>query len=322
MYWLGARRVSHNLAAKADNGKSNEPEGERCMDLDELREIIQAAGGGEDALAYAEALLVKVNRMEAQAQYAPLVNQLRSAREEGDFRGRVLEVNFADCFVRAGVSLEYGAKQGMAGDIDFVWQVDKYKLFIEMKLLGQDRMTRDEINQQLEGSGMSATFVNDDTRDVARLQSDLMQKSSTRKFNPTPPMNTVNFVAVEMSELQLGTVDICDCLLAAGGKTMAKQYCDPGSLREPVVGMFEELSQDQLTDGKRDWLARVQKLAESAPHPRAYIHGVMFLFREPEERAALSYTLRAALVWNPALVDSEMAAKIANAFYAVIPRTT
>ena len=138
---------------------------------------------------------------------------------------------------------------------------------------------------------MSAMFVNDDTRDVARLQADLMQKASPRKFNPAPLADALNFAAVDVSELQLGMVDNCDCLLAAGGKTMAKQYCDPVYLRDPVVGFFEDLAQDQLTDPQKDWLSRVQRLAEGAPHPRTYIHGAIFLFRNPKERAALSYAV-------------------------------
>jgi hypothetical protein len=111
-------------------------------------------------------------------------------------------------------------------------------------------------------------------------------------------------------------------LLAAGGKTVAKHYCDAVYLRDPVVGMFEELPQDQLTHAQRDWLARVQRLPEATPHPRTYIHGAIFLFRKPKERAALSYTLRATLVWNPALVDSETAAGVASKLHAVIPPAT
>jgi len=109
------------------------------MKLDELKVIIKAAGGGENALAYAEALLVKINHIESEKQYATLLGQLRNAKEQGDFRGRVLEVNFADCFLRKGIVLEYGVKQGMSGDIDFGWNIDGHKAHIEMKLLGQDK---------------------------------------------------------------------------------------------------------------------------------------------------------------------------------------
>lgn len=292
------------------------------MQLDELVQIIRAAGGRENALAYAEALLVKVNRIECEKQYAALLGQLCAAKEQGDFRGRVLEVNFADCFLRKGIALDYGAKQGMPGDIDFGWNIEDHKVHIEMKLLGQDKATRDSINAQLEEKGTCATFVDDDTRDVARLQADLIQKASTRKFNPKPSTETINLVGIDVTELQVGTVDICDCLLAAGGNPLAARYCDPACLRDPVVGAFETIAPEKLSDGQKDWIAGVQKVPAGSPHPRSYMHGALFMFREPQERAALSYDLRATVVWNPALVSSDVAKKICTALHSAIPRGT
>jgi hypothetical protein len=64
----------------------------------------------------------------------------------------------------------------------------------------------------------------------------------------------------------------------------------------------------------------VQKVPEGVPHPRSYIHGALFLFREPQERAALSYDLRAAIVWNPNLIATDAAKKIWVALHAVIPQ--
>lgn len=288
------------------------------MQLDELKGIIKAAGGGENALAYAEALLAKINRIESEKQYAALLGQLRNAKEQGDFRGRVLEVNFADCFLRKGIVLEYGVKQGMSGDIDFGWNIDGYKAHIEMKLLGQDRATRDSINAQLEDKGTSATFIDDDTRDVARLQADLIQKASTRKFNPKPSADTINLVGIDVTELQLGTVDICDCLLAAGGNELAAKHCDPACLRDPVVGAFESVAPGRLSDAQKDWIAGVQKVPAGAPHPRSYMHGAIFMFRDPQERAALSYDLRAVIVWNPALMIPDVAKKICAALHTAI----
>ena len=107
------------------------------MQLDELKEIIKAAGGSENALAYAEALLDKINLVETAKQYATLLGQLRAAREQGDFRGRVLEVNFADCFLREGIVLDYSVKQGMPGDIDFGWNIEGHKVHIEMSAMAQ-----------------------------------------------------------------------------------------------------------------------------------------------------------------------------------------
>jgi len=290
------------------------------MQLDELKEIIKTAGGSENALAYAEALLDKINRIECEKQYAVLLGQLRNAKEQGDFRGRVLEVNFANCFSRKGIALLYGAKQGMSGDIDFGWNIEGHKVHIELKLLGQDRATRDSISAQLEDKGTSATFLDDDRRDVARLQADLIQKASTRKFNPKPTAGTINLVGIDVTELQLGTVDICDCLLAAGGNPLASQHCDPACLRAPIVGAFETIAAEKLSGAQKDWIAGVQRVPEGAPHPRSYIHGALFLFREPQERAALSYDLRGAIVWNPALVARDTAKRISVALYDVMPQ--
>lgn len=282
--------------------------------------MIRAAGGGDNALAYSEALREKVNRIGAQRQFAPLLAQMRASREQGDFRGRVLELNFADCFSRKGIALKYGVKQGMPGDIDFGWNVEGHTVNIELKLLGQDKATRDRINAQLDDKGMSAIFVDDDSKDVARLQADIILKASTRKFNPKPDKGTLNLVAIDVTELQLGTVDICDCLLAAGGNTLAARHCDPECLRESVVGVFEDIAPENIRESQRSWLATVQKLKDGVPHPRTYLHGALYLFREPAERAALSYELRGALVWNPSLTALPVARKVATAVYRVIPQ--
>jgi hypothetical protein len=68
------------------------------------------------------------------------------------------------------------------------------------------------------------------------------------------------------------------------------------------------------------WLAAIQKLKGDVPHPRTYIHGALFLFREPQERAALSYELRCTLVWNQSLIAHDIAKKICSALYSVIPQ--
>jgi hypothetical protein len=290
------------------------------MQVDELKRVIDAAGGGANALAYADSLLAKINRIEATNRYGALLAQLRAAREQGDLRGRALEVNFADLFVMKVQDLGYGAKQGMTGDVDFCWSVAGRQVYIETKLLGQDRATRDSINAQLDKNGTSATLVTDDTRDIARLQLDLIQKSSTRKFSLKPEAQWVNLVGVDVTELQLGTVDICDCLLAAGGNAVASQHCDAAFLRDSVVGVFENLVADKITTAQKEWIAGVHKRPDGAPHPRDYIHGALFLFREPKERAALSYDLSAAIVWNQALISGDVARIINSALHDVIPR--
>ena len=289
----------------------------------ELKAIIQAAGGECWALDDADALLEKINRLETAGGYGSLLTQFRSAKEPGDLRGRVLEANFADLFVQKGIALQYGAKQakqGMSGDVDFCWCVNGVQVFIEMKLLGQDQMTKNAINQQLENTGFCATLISDDTRDVARIQRDIFEKSSTKKFNPQLEPTTINLVAVDVSELQLGTVDIGDCLLAAGGNELVASHCHQTFQRTAVVGVFESAGKT-LTTEQAEWVRCYHgPSGADIPHPRDYIHGVLFLFREPRERAALSYELRGAVVWNPALIDDARAKPVLEAFHQIVPR--
>jgi hypothetical protein len=287
----------------------------------ELKAIIQAAGGGRWALDYAEEFLRKINRLEAASGYASLFAQLSVAKDPGDFRGRVLEVNFADLFVKKNIGLRYGAKQGMSGDVDFCWRVNGDHVFIEMKLLGQDQKTKEATVQQLKDTGFCSTLISDDTKDVARIQRDIVQKSSTKKFNPKPEQSWVNLVAVDVSELQLGTVDIGDCLLAAGGDELVKERCHGHAAiqRPAVVGIFEPADK-MLTVAQADWVKCYHGLSDAnTPHPRGYIHGVLFLFRKPHERAALSYELSGVVVWNPALIDETRAKPVLEAFHQIVP---
>ena len=270
-------------------------------------------------MAYADALLEKIDRVEASGRFAGLLSQFCTAREAGDFRGRVLEVNFAELFVRKGHDLIYGARQGMTGDIDFRWNVAGREMFIEMKLLGQHRNTKAEINRQLERTSLGAMHIDNDLPDVVRLQRDIIQKATTRKFHPNPSATALNIVAVDVSELQLGTVDIADCLLAAGGNAVVSRYFDAAYCREGIVGVFESIPDTAGTEQNR-WVAEVHKVSGGEPHPRQYIHAAMFLFRKPRETAALSYKLASVIVWNAALVRADVARAVELALHEVLPR--
>jgi hypothetical protein len=290
--------------------------------IDELRAAIGAAGGEGNALEHADALLGKINRLEATGRYRELLDQLTRAREAGDFRGRVLEVNYAEQFERNGHQLHYGAKQeGRRGDIDTLWNVSGREVFTELKLLGQDRATRLDIDTQIRQGGVGESVITDDTRDIARMQRDLMGKASIRKFNPTLEAKRINLVGVDVAELQLGAVDPGDCFLAAGGNPLAVQFYAPEMVLRPgVVGVFESLEGTVLTAAQREWLSTFQCLPPGEPHPREYIHGALFLFRMPKETAALSYDLSAILVWNSRVVGRETALAVQDALYRIIPR--
>jgi hypothetical protein len=297
------------------------------MTSDEMQQVIRNAGGEIWALEFADELLVKVNRLEESGRYAQLLTQLRSAREPGDFRGRVLEVNFADQFLRNREELVYGARQGMKGDIDFLWNVVGLNIFIETKLLGQHQPIEESIRAQLEAGGTFSIAVSDDTRDIRRMQYDLISKATTTKFNPKPSARWMNIVAVDVAELQLGTVDAGDCIVAAAGNAQLVSALGAvpapiayGCCRPDVVGVFERPTEAKLTPGQRTWISEVHgRRPAGMPHPRDYIHGALFLSREPRGKGALSYELSGILVWNSALVTIEMAGPVVDAIRKILP---
>lgn len=289
------------------------------IDLDTLKKAIKAAGGSAYTLESAEALLVKIKKVEASPGGSKLLVQLIKAKEPGDFRGRLLEVNVAAHFLERNIDLFYEVKQGMTGDIDLRFDVNGRPVYLELKHLGLDHQVSACMTHQIEQSGTYSIVQNNDLGDIVRLQRALISKASTKKFNPNPAVGVINLVAVDVTELQLGTVDYCDCLLAASGNGLVHQHCHPACLRPSVVGIFEPIDQKALSADQNRWISEVHQIPSGTPHPRSYIHGAVFLFRTPAETAALSYEVRAVLVWNENLVSIEMATPIEQKLHEVLP---
>jgi hypothetical protein len=166
---------------------------------------------------------------------------------------------------------------------------------------------------------VSAIGTTDDVSDIVRLQRDIIQKSGKRKFNPNPQLTWLNLVAIDVAELQLGTVDIADCLLAAGGNPAVSQHYNSMCRREQVVGVFEAVASAGFAAEREQWIAEIHQAPAGAPHPQQYIHGALFLFRDPKETAALSYNLTSVIVWNPVLVTRDIARAVCTALHDVIP---
>ncbi|WP_332777761.1 hypothetical protein [Polaromonas sp.] len=286
------------------------------IDRATLEAVIKASGGGVNTEVYIEPLLEKLNQLQAHRQYQPLLEQLLRAKNPGDLRGRVLEVNFARAFLQKQISLEYGAKQGGKGDIDFCWNTELGKVHVELKLLGEQQAIQTAVHSQLASGGIFQISQADDTQDVGRIQRDIFGKSSPSKFNPIVVDGCINLVGVDVSELQLGAIDECDCVHAVGGANMARCHFDHAFIRPAVVGALEPLREHG--PDQKSWVDRYHPQPEPDPHPRSYIHGVVFLFRTPSERAALSYELQSCIVWNPGLIDIGLAKKVAEAWYGVL----
>lgn len=287
----------------------------------EIERVIRAADGSNSALDDLGSLGVKIRRIAKSPKYSGLFRQLSTARDAGDLRGRLLEINFLDHFLRQGISLDHSVKQGHdgRGDIDFAWQLHGYQICFEIKLLGQDKKSRDAMYQQRLTHGRYAT-QGDEMNDIKRIQQAIISKSSTTKFNPRPEPGVINMIAIDVCELQLNCVDVADCLLAAGGNPLVSQFYHSACTRDSVIGLFENVPNHNLTDAQRQWVNNIHKTNPDIPPPRTYIHGALFLFRNRRDTAALSYELTAAVAWNPLMIEPHIRARLAKSIYGVIPR--
>lgn len=287
------------------------------MELAQLEELIKQAGGGGNALAYASGLLGKLKLIESQPSLATMLDQLRVAKEPGDFRGRVLEVNFAYAFLLQGILLANAVKQGRTGDIDFQWSRKGGQIFFELKLLGKQLAIKEKERVQLEVSGFCFHAV-DDRIDIGRLQRDIFGKSTLTKFNPKPHAGDINLLVIDVSELQLGAVDECDCVHAVCGARTARATFPAAMIRPEVFGALE--APRELTPDEANWMERFHPKKVPDPHPRTYIHGVVFIFRSPKEEAALSYELSCYVVWNHLLIDADTARSVQSAVHKIMPK--
>ncbi len=286
------------------------------MNLVQLETIIRQAGGRAFALDYAEALLAKVNRVANHQVPANYLTQFSRSGNEGDLRGRLLEINLINCFAESKVPLTYEVKQGnTSGDIDLLWGLGGINVYIEVKLLRVAQEIRSSFDAQLVASGISAGHVGDEIYDVMRLQYTLIDEATTVKFQYPPLANNINLIAIDVSELQLGTVDAADCILATLGSEQVSNYFSHFCARSEVLGLFEIES----TLEQSYWAHLINRKIASSPHPRDYIHGVIFLFRDPKESAALSYSLRACIAWNTNLINKDLATQINTNFHKIVP---
>ena len=290
-----------------------------AITLSEVEDVITRSGGQAYAREFAPSLLNKIQVLEARGTYGSLLDPIRTAANQADLRGRVLEVNLACQFESAGIHPEVAVKQARTGDIDFGFAIGRYQVFLETKLLREDDATRAHVAAQLKKSSTFRIARRDDTQDIFRLQRDLIQKAATKKFSPKPKEGWINLVGVDVSEIQLGTVDVGDCVLAVAGNPGLSQF-DDFYRRSNVIGVFERPNAASMTKEQREWDSALSALTASSPHPRDYIHGAVFLFRSHKETAALVYELNSVVVWNKHLVDLSLAQELEPFIYEVIPR--
>jgi hypothetical protein len=91
------------------------------MDIQALVSAIRRSGGGQNAIAEAGGLLIRINVLEGTGRYVRLLSQLTRANDRSNFLALALEVNFAYQFESRGRSLTYEVTQNerVGGSIDF-----------------------------------------------------------------------------------------------------------------------------------------------------------------------------------------------------------
>ncbi len=94
---------------------------------------------------------------------------------------------------------------------------------------------------------------------------------------------------------------------------MLATHGDPGVeevYRRQAFGLFQE--------DRPEYPQRIHDLAAKYSHIRKTLHGVLFLFKEPET-SLLGYRLEQYLMWNPALIDEAKARPILADLTRAIP---
>lgn len=268
-------------------------------------------GAWEDQI---KGLLSKLDFLEKTGRYSKLLANLIGANDKNNFAASALEATIAYQFESAGIPLRYEIKQvaDNEGSIDFCWKIASGKtVYIEVRLLQQDKATADSIAEQLNAQNAYTVLKDgdDEKRDIVRVQQVILEKVQKKDGTPTKFLtmrqDAINLVAVDISSIILGMFDFDDCKLAASGDPAVSDVN-----RRQVFGLFQ--------DPKPEYPPHIQSLAQSFAHIRKTLHGVLFLFRKPKTEL-FNYSIKRFLAWNPNLIKEETAREISKELDAPLP---
>jgi hypothetical protein len=282
------------------------------LDRDGLHTLIKNCGGVEQSDDEVDPLLAKLNLLDQTGRYGPLLKQIAGANNKDNLRALVLEATFAYQFEAANIPLEYEIKQKAdeESSIDFGMRSMGTTVYFELRLLQEDKATRDYIAAELEKNGTFAVLKGgeDEQKAVFKVQSVILSKVQTKDGNPTKffkvDPNTLNVVAICISDVLLGTADVWDCFLATYGDPEVPEVC-----RRQVLGLFQQV--------RDEYPAHIKEAAARFTHFRGTVHAVLFLFRA-QDAGALDYSLEQVLVWNRALVAEEKANAVCEQIFAAL----
>jgi hypothetical protein len=268
-------------------------------------------GVWEDQL---DGLWLKIQFLATKGKYRRLISNIEKDNDRSNFVASAVEVTIAFQFESAGIDLNYEIKQdpNHNSSVDFRWNTASgIAVYIEVRLLQQDKATTGSIEGQLKTGNIWSVAKDGDAEqeDIVRVQQVVLEKVQGRDGTPTKflvrDQNIVNIVAIDISQIILGTFDQYDCLLVGGGDPSVPAVC-----RREIFGLFQE--------ARPEYPDRIQTVAKSYAHLKETLHGILFLFRRPK-RESFNYSLEHFLVWNPALIDERSAAAISEQVELALP---
>jgi hypothetical protein len=288
-------------------------DGGLCMDEKTLLAVITKCGWKGAWEEQVKGLLSKLELLERTGRYGKLLANLKGANDKSNFTSSVLEVTIAFQFESAGIELQYEIRQDAEDEssIDFCWTTKSGKtVYIEVRLLQQDKATADSISSQLDARNMYAIAKDGDgeRQDIVRVQKVVLDKVQKKDGSPTKFLtahqDAVNLVAVDVSQIILGTFDVDDCKLVTLGDPSV-----PVVNRREVFGLFQET--------EPSYPEFIQSLAQSFDHIKKTLHGVLFLFRRPKKEL-FNFSVERFLSWSP-MVDEGTARDTCTEIEAALP---
>ncbi len=259
-------------------------------------------------------LLSKLDLLEKSGRYGKLLASLKGANDKNNFTATVLEATIAFQFESAGIELQYEIRQDTEDEssIDFCWKTRSGKaVYIEVRLLQQDKATADSISSQLDARNVYTVSKDgdDERQDIVRVQKVILEKVQKKDGSPTKFLtahqDAVNLVAIDISQIILGAFDLDDCKLVTLGDPAV-----PDINRRGLFGLFQEL--------EPAYPALIQSLAQSHAHIKKTLHGVLFLFRLPKTEL-FDFTVERFLAWNPSLIKEDTAREICKEIEPALP---
>ena len=216
----------------------------------------------------------KLELLSERKTYNKLLKSLFASNDLSEFNSYVFEVMFAYDFENNKQHLKYEVNQskGDNSSVDFLYNLKGINIYFELKLIQQRECIINSIEKQLETENFYEILLNgdDEADDIIRAQNLILSKCQKSDGVPTKfqisQNDSLNFIVINISELQLDMIDRFDCLLLMYGDVSVPEFCQRG-----IFGMWQDL---------HDKSSEIEiKYYDKFEYFRKIIHGVLFVRR-------------------------------------------